>query len=106
MKRMIVGDGQQPIEEPMSAADIEAIPRIELKPRRTCTPLEFLERFAQEERIAIRRAARAQEALEDWLDMLRAVQEVDLDDPRTQAGVQAMVQARLITPERAAEVLA
>lgn len=38
--------------------------------------------------------------------MLRAAQEVDLDDPRTQAGVQAMVKARLITPERAAEVLA
>ena len=78
----------------------------ELPRRRTCTPLAFLERFTQVERIAIRRAARANDALEDWLDMLRAAQEVDLDDPRTQAGVRAMVEARLITPERAAEVLA
>lgn len=81
-------------------------PQPELRARRTATPLAFLERFTQQERIAVRRAARADDALEDWLDMLRAAQEVDLDDRRTQAGMQALVDARLLTARRRDEVLA
>jgi hypothetical protein len=37
--------------------------------------------------------------------MLRAAQEVDLDDPRTIAGMNAMVGAGLLNVERVGEVL-
>jgi len=75
-------------------------------PVRTTTPLAFMERLTRAERTAIRRAARADDALEDWLDLLRAAQAVDLDDPRTVAGMQALVDARLLSARRRDEVLA
>lgn len=81
-------------------------PAIEQPRRRVCTPLTFLERFTPAERAAIRRAARQDDELEDWLDLLRAAQEIDLDDPRTRAGMQALVNARLLSAQRAEEVLA
>ena len=75
-------------------------------PVRTITPLAFMERLTRAERAAIRRAARADDALEDWLDLLRAAQAVDLDDPRTVAGVDAMVAAGLLAPRRREWLLA
>lgn len=74
-------------------------------PRRVVTSLAFLERFTQAERITIRQAARQSADLEDWLDMLRAAQEIDLDDPRTNAGLLALSFAGLLTAERRAEIL-
>ena len=41
-----------------------------------------------------------------WLDDLAAAQEVNLDDPRTQAGVAVLVAYGLLTEERAGKVLA
>jgi hypothetical protein len=73
--------------------------------RRVVSALVFLDRLTQAERIAIRRAARANEKLEDWLDMLRAAQEVDLDDPRTTGGMAAIVDAGLLTAARRDEIL-
>lgn len=64
------------------------------------TALAFLESFLPDERIAIRAAARGNAGLEDWLDMLRVAQEISLDDPRTVSGVNAMVNAGLLTPRR------
>lgn len=73
------------------------------------TPLEFLERFTQAERIAIRAAAAgaSTEALQlaDWLDLLRASTEVVADDPRTVAGMAALVAAGLLSEARRAEIL-
>lgn len=73
------------------------------------TPLEFLERFTQAERIAIRQAAAGAttEALQlaDWLDLLRASTEVIADDPRTVAGMAALVAAGLLTEARRAAIL-
>lgn len=69
------------------------------------TALEFMERFTAEERINIRRAAKENELLEDWLDLLRASQFVDVTDPRTVAGMEAMVAAGLISEQRCGEVL-
>lgn len=73
---------------------------------RAVTALTFLERFTPDERIAIRRAARLSEGLEDWLDMLRAAQEVDLDDPRVFAGLNAIVNAGVLRFDRVPELLA
>lgn len=72
---------------------------------RIVTPLVFLNRLKPDERIAIRGAARQSAGLEDWLDMLRAAQEVDLDDPRTISGLNAMVNAGLLTAARRDEIL-
>lgn len=72
------------------------------------TALAFLGLFTPEERAAIRAAARAPggDALEDWLDMLRAAQVVDLRDPRTQAGLAVLVDAKLISDARRDQVAA
>jgi hypothetical protein len=72
------------------------------------TALRFLEAFSAAERTAIRAAARAPggEALDDWLDMLRAAQVVDLRDPRTAAGLAALVGAGLLTAARRDDILA
>ena len=76
--------------------------------RRVVTALAFMERLTSAERIAMRAAARAPgaEALEDWLDLLRAAQEVNLDDPRVAEGLGAFVAAGALTTQRAAELLA
>lgn len=74
-------------------------------PRRVST-LDFMERLTLEERAAVRAASRVDASLDDWLDLLRAAQWVDLDDPRTQGGLAASVAAGLLTPERAQEIAA
>lgn len=106
MKKLVIADGQEPVEELLSAEEVASLVVVSRPERRTSTPLAFLERFTQEERIAIRRAARSNEELEDWLDMLRAAQEIDPEDPRTQAGMQALVEARLLSARRRDEILA
>jgi hypothetical protein len=73
----------------------------------TLSALAFMERFTPAERLVIRSAARAPggEALEDWLDLLRAAQIVDLRDARTVAGLAALVQAGLISDARREQIL-
>lgn len=101
-----VAMGEQ-IERDLTLEEIATFPQPgPPEPDRVVTALVFLNRFTPDERFAIRQAARQNEGLEDWLDMLRASQEVDLDDPRTQAGLNAMVNAGLLTPARRDEVLA
>lgn len=68
-------------------------------------PLAFLERFTSAERTTIRAAAGSDDALADWLDMLRAAQEIDLESQRTIAGLQALVDAGLISAARKDEIL-
>lgn len=78
-------------------------------PAPSWSPLEFLERFTQSERIAIRQAAAGNtpEAMQlaDWLDLLRASMSVVSDDARTIAGMQALVDAGLLTAGRRDEIL-
>jgi hypothetical protein len=68
-------------------------------------PLAFLERFSQSERTAIRSAAAGDDALADWLDLLRAATEIDLASERTLNGMQALVDAGLIASDRRDEIL-
>jgi hypothetical protein len=104
---------------PPEAGDLRAIYEAELEgaeiipfeppassPVRVISVLEFLERFSQQKRIAIRAAARQSDSLADWLDLLMAAQVVDLDDPRTLGGVAAMTDAGLLTEAEALAVLA
>lgn len=90
---------EPPPEVPAWAADL-------LEPSRTISALAFMERLTPDERIAIRQAARENVGLEDWLDMLRAAQVVDLDDHRTTSGMNAMVNAGLLTAARRDAILA
>lgn len=69
------------------------------------TPLEFIERFTDAEQIAIVTAAQSNPALRLFYDKLMASLRVEADEPRLVAGMQALVDASLITAERRDEIL-
>ena len=68
-------------------------------------PLQFIERFTEAEQIAIVTAAQTSPALRLWYDKAMASQEVVSDDPRTVAGMDALVAAGLISEARRSEIL-
>lgn len=80
--------------------------------RRRLSTLAFRDRFMMDEKRAIYTAAQTSIDVRIWLDDLTAATPdgdgtaVDLDDPRTVAGVQALEAAGLIGVGRAAQVLA
>jgi hypothetical protein len=69
-------------------------------------PVEFLQRFTAQERVAIRAAAQSSPVIDDYLHMLDAAKSVNLTHDVTIAGVQALEAAELIATGRAAEILA
>ena len=73
---------------------------------RVMTKLEFLRRFTQAERVAIRTVAKSNVVLEDYMAMIDLAQEIDTADADTAAGVQMLEQVGLIAEGRAAEILA
>lgn len=77
-----------------------------IAPPVTFTPYAFWQRFTKTERKNIRTAARNNEDLEDWIDMLRVAQSVVVTDPNTIAGMQALVDAGLLTESRRDEIMA
>jgi hypothetical protein len=72
---------------------------------RTMTKLEYLRRFTQEERITIRTVAASNPVLADYMALLELAQEVDTNDPDTQAAVQMLEGAGLIAAGRGVEIL-
>lgn len=72
---------------------------------RVMTKLEFLRRFTQEERVAIRTVAKSNPVLEDYMAMIDLAQDIDTSDPDTQAGVRMLEAAGLLATGRADEVL-
>lgn len=72
---------------------------------RTLTRLEFLRRFTQAERIAIRAAAVQSPALNDFLELLDMAEEVHTDHPDTVSAITMLTAAGLLGPGRAAEIL-
>ena len=75
-------------------------------PRRIVTVLEFRDRLTPGEEVAITQASMASAAVRVWLDRLSGAQEVNLDDPRTVAGLHAMAAAGLLAAERVTEIVA
>jgi len=68
--------------------------------------VDFLRLFTQAERIAIRQAAKLNQVVEDYQDMLDASPgKVRLSDPDIQEGVPELEDAGLIGPGRAAQIL-
>jgi hypothetical protein len=70
------------------------------------TKLQYMSRFTDAELAAIYTAAKASVQVEVWLDKFKLAQEIDLTDPQTIAGVQALEAAGLLAAGRAAEILA
>ena len=79
---------------------------VPLPEARVLTRRAYLGLFTQEERVAVRVAAKNFPALEDYLELLSIAEYVDLDDPDVEAGLTALETAGLIAPGRAAEILA
>lgn len=71
----------------------------------TISKLEFLDRFTDEELIAIRTAAKTDPAIDAWLYRFEQAQEIDVQDPRTVGGIQALEAAGLIAEGRSTEIL-
>jgi hypothetical protein len=72
---------------------------------RVMTKLEFLRRFTQEERVAIRTVAKSNVVLEDYMAMIDLAQEIDTSDADTRAGVQMLESVGLLAEGRAQEIL-
>lgn len=76
-------------------------------PVRDITPIAYLKRFTQAERIAIRAAAASNPAVNDYVQLLNAVTDlVHLDDPDTVAGLNALEAAGIIGAGRSAAIRA
>lgn len=86
----------------------EAAPSL---PRRL-TKLQFFDRFTDSELVAIYTTAETSPEVRVWLDKLKMATpdsdgtSVDLDDPRTVGGVNAMEYGSMIGAGRAVEILA
>lgn len=70
------------------------------------TKLDYMNRFTDAELAAIYTAAKSSVAIEVWLEKFKLATEINLDDPRTIDGVNALEAAGLLAPGRAAEILA
>lgn len=73
---------------------------------RNVTKLEYLRRFTQAERIAIRAAATNSPELADYLAMLDLAQDINLDDLDTIAALAMLEAVGLLAAGRAAEIVA
>lgn len=94
---------------------VEALPAEPVEPgadpqpesaSRRMTSLEFLDLFSEAEQLAVITAAMSSPQINLWWTKLTMATYVDFEDPRLAAGLQALVDAGLLTAERAQEVLA
>lgn len=75
-------------------------------PVRTLTKLAYMNRFTDSELATIYTVAKTAVQVEIWLEKFKAATEVNLDDPVTIAGLDALEAAGLIGPGRSAEIRA
>jgi hypothetical protein len=74
-------------------------------PRTRFSPLEFMDLFTEDEQLAIVTAAMSSAPIKLWYDRMLAAEWIDTTDPRTTAGVDALVTAGLLASLRADQVL-
>lgn len=72
---------------------------------RQLTSLEFLDLFTEAEQLAIATAAMQSAQVKLWYDRTLAAMFITLADPRTEAGLTALVDAGMLTAERKAEIV-
>jgi len=65
-----------------------------------------MERFSQETQLKVVTATKSNDLVKLWYDKMLAADEIVLTDPRTIAGVQAMVALGIISKKEAAQALA
>jgi hypothetical protein len=75
-------------------------------PKTQFTSLEFLAKFTEVEVLAVVGATLQSAPLKLWYDMMMAASYVDLEDVRTEQGLDALIAAGLLEPSRKAEILA
>ncbi len=68
-------------------------------------PYNFLLRFTGEERQALIEAARTDALLEDFRSLCAAAPAIELESPRTVAGMNYLVALNILTPERRDAIL-
>lgn len=74
--------------------------------RRLISKLDYMNRFTDAELVAIYTAAKTNVNVEIWLEKFKLAAEINLDDPKTATGLQALEALGLIAAGRAAEILA
>lgn len=72
---------------------------------RDLTSLEFLELFTDAEQVAVVSATMTSPIVKLWYDKMLAAMNITLSDPRTESGLDALVDANLLTAERKAEIV-
>ena len=70
------------------------------------TALQMLDLFTEAEQLAVVEATMSVPAVKLWYDRMIAATFVTYDDPRTEGGLQALVDAELITAQRKADIVA
>lgn len=83
----------------------EPMPPAPVIPRTQFTSLEFLDRFTEDEQLAVVQATMQSAEVKLWYDRLLAASFIDLADPRTEAGIDALISAGLISADRKAALL-
>lgn len=86
--------------EPVAPEPAEPIPVV-----KTLTRLAMMSRFTDSELGAIYTAAKSDVGVEIWLDRFKMSEEIDPADPRTQQGLQMLVERALLQADRVAELL-
>lgn len=81
------------------------IPTPEIFYKSILTPLEFLNRFTNDEAKSIITLSKTNVDVELWWIKYNKAQDIDLDDPQTIEGVNMLEQATIIGPGRAEEIL-
>ena len=71
----------------------------------TFTALQFLDLFTEDEQLAVASAAMQSPQVKLWYDRLLAAAFITIEDPRTEAGLQALVGAGLLTQDRKDEIV-
>jgi hypothetical protein len=69
------------------------------------TPLDFLDLFTETEQLAVVKASMTSAPVKLWYDRTLAASFVTLADPRTEAGLNALVDAELLTSARKAVIV-
>jgi len=75
-------------------------PEVPAAPQSVFSSLEFIEKFTDEEQLAIVTATLANPTVKLWYDKLLAADSINLEDARLIAGMDALVAASLLTAER------
>ena len=73
--------------------------------RRKLTSLEFLDLFTEAEQLAIASASMQSSQVKIWYDRTLAAMYITLEDQRTEAGLDALVAAGLLSVGRKAEIV-